>query len=80
MLPASIRAHQVRIAYYDLGDAKAENTVILTHGMSGWSCVGTSPSCTAVRFYVARLTRAARPLFKQVPEPPYDPAAGGLRA
>ena len=35
---------QVRIAYYDLGDAKAENTVILTHGMSGWSCVGMGPT------------------------------------
>ena len=28
---------EVRIAYYDLGDKKAHETIILTHGMSAWS-------------------------------------------
>ena len=27
----------VRLAYYDLGDPAAEETILLTHGMSGWS-------------------------------------------
>ena len=28
---------EVRIAYYDLGDKGAEETILLTHGMSAWS-------------------------------------------
>ena len=28
---------EVRIAYYDLGNKTAEETIILTHGMSAWS-------------------------------------------
>lgn len=28
---------EIGIAYYDLGDEEADETVVLTHGMSGWS-------------------------------------------
>ena len=28
---------EVRIAYYDEGDPSAQETVVLTHGMSAWS-------------------------------------------
>ena len=28
---------KVRIAYYDLGEEEAEETILLTHGMSSWS-------------------------------------------
>ena len=28
---------EVRMAYYDLGDKSAEETIILPHGMSAWS-------------------------------------------
>ena len=27
----------VRMAYYDLGDKRSEETILLTHGMSAWS-------------------------------------------
>lgn len=34
---SKLYGQEVRIAYYDLGEKDAEETILLPHGMSAWS-------------------------------------------